>query len=187
MRAVEGCCTPLGVCHPVCLYPPRPPFPRPAPQGTPDGPTLSPPARPVQAVQHRAPPCAGARRRGCRAALGVREYPRRGVAAGGGRYRLRWGALARGRRTNAVCFSYPPKVFSRTELYTRQLCFGRGEATSSRHDRLLLGEQRAKDILSPLPELEALVRRQDHGLQECLGLLTTRFPKSFDGQAPLRR
>src|SRR6266852_1581530 len=66
---------------------------------------------------------------------------------------------------------------------SRQLCFGRGEATSSRHDRLLLGEEIAKDILSPLAELEALVRIQDHGLHECLGLLTTRFPNSFDGQA----
>jgi hypothetical protein len=32
------------------------------------------------------------------------------------------------------------------------------EATSSRHDWLLLREQIAKDILSPLPELEALMR-----------------------------
>ena len=40
----------------------------------------------------------------------AREYPRRGVAAGGGRWRLRWGALARGRRTNAVCFSYPLRL-----------------------------------------------------------------------------
>ncbi len=41
---------------------------------------------------------------------------------------------------------------------TPLLCFDRGEATSSRQDRLLLGEQIAKDILRPLPELEALVR-----------------------------
>ncbi len=56
-----------------------------------------------------------------------------------------------------------------------------------RDDRLLLGEQIAKDILSPLAELEALVRIQDHCLHECLGLLTTRFPNGFDGQAPFRR
>ena len=43
-------------------------------------------------------------------------------------------------------------------FYARLLCFGRGEATSSRQDWLLLGKQIAKDILSPLPELEALVR-----------------------------
>jgi hypothetical protein len=42
--------------------------------------------------------------------------------------------------------------------WTRLLCFGRGEAPSSRQDWLLLGKQIAKDILSPLPELEALVR-----------------------------
>src|SRR6266702_8251576 len=70
---------------------------------------------------------------------------------------------------------------------TRLLCFGRGEATSSRHDRLLLGKQIVKDILSPLSELEALVRIEDHGLHECLGLLTTRFPNGFDGQAPFCR
>src|SRR6266851_6051269 len=59
--------------------------------------------------------------------------------------------------------------------------------TSSRHDRLLLGEQIAKNIFHPLPELEVLVGIQDHGLHECLGLLTTRFPNGFDGQAPFRR
>ena len=37
-----------------------------------------------------------------------------------------------------------------------------------------------------LPELEVLVGIQDHGLHECLGLLTTRFPNGFDGQAPFR-
>src|SRR4030095_8165735 len=58
---------------------------------------------------------------------------------------------------------------------------------SSRHDRLLLGEQIAKDIFHPLPKLEVLVRIQDQGLHECLGLLTTRFPNGFDGQAPFRR
>jgi len=51
----------------------------------------------------------------------------------------------------------------------------------------LLGEQVAKDIFHPLPELEVLVGIQDHGLHECLGLLTTRFPNGFDGQAPFRQ
>jgi hypothetical protein len=53
-----------------------------------------------------------------------------------------------------VPFSYGQSVGFPTPL----LCFGRGEATSSRQDWLLLGKQIAKDILSPLPELEALVR-----------------------------
>jgi hypothetical protein len=61
------------------------------------------------------------------------------------------------------------------------------QCASSRQDRLLLGEQIAKDIFHPLPELEVLVRIQDHGLHEGLGLLTTRFPNGFDGQAPFRR
>ena len=61
------------------------------------------------------------------------------------------------------------------------------QCASSRQDRLLLGEQIAKDIFHPLPELEVLVRIQDQGLHECLGLLTTRFPNGFDGQAPFRR
>jgi len=74
-----------------------------------------------------------------------------------------------------------------SKYYTRLLCFGGGEATSSRHDRLLLRKQIAKDILNPVPELEALVRIEDHGLHECLGLLTTRFPNGFAGQAPFCR
>jgi UDP-2-acetamido-3-amino-2,3-dideoxy-glucuronate N-acetyltransferase len=59
--------------------------------------------------------------------------------------------------------------------------------TSSRQGRLLLGEQIAKDIFYSLPELETLVRIEDHSLHECLGLLTTRFPNGFDGQATLCR
>ena len=58
---------------------------------------------------------------------------------------------------------------------------------SSRHDRLLLGEQIAKDILSPLPELEALVGIQDQRLYERLGLLATRFPDGFEGCVALCR
>jgi hypothetical protein len=51
-------------------------------------------------------------------------------------------------------------------------------------DQLLLGKHIGKDIFHPLPELEALVSIQNQGLHECLGLLTTRFPNGFDGQAP---
>jgi hypothetical protein len=54
----------------------QPPFP-----GTPDDPTLPPPALQVQAALHCAPPDSGAHRRGCRAALGAREEALRGVAA----------------------------------------------------------------------------------------------------------
>jgi hypothetical protein len=61
------------------------------------------------------------------------------------------------------------------------------QCASSRQNRLLLGEQIAKEIFHPLPELEVLVRIQDQGLHACLGLLTTRFPNGFDGQAPFRR
>ena len=54
----------------------------------------------------------------------------------------------------------------------------------SRHDRLLLGEQIAKDIFHLLPKLEVLVRIEDQGLHECLGLLTTRFPMVLMGKLP---
>jgi hypothetical protein len=53
--------------------------------------------------------------------------------------------------------------------------------TSSRQDRLLLGEQIGKDIVRALSELEAFMGIQDQRLHECLGLLTTRFPNGFDG------
>ncbi len=58
---------------------------------------------------------------------------------------------------------------------------------SSRHGRLLLGEQRGKEIFRPLPELESLVGIEDQRLHECLGLLTTRFPNGFEGQAAFCR
>jgi hypothetical protein len=54
-----------------------PSFPR-APEGTPAGPPLSHPERHVQTAQHRTLPGSGARRRGCRGALGAWEEPRRG-------------------------------------------------------------------------------------------------------------
>src|SRR5712691_8870985 len=90
----------------------------------------------------------------------------------------------RSRRSAKRLWAKIPEAYRQhATFYTdpRLLCFGRGEATSSRHDRLLLGKQIVKDILRPLSELEALVRREDHGLHECLGLLTTRFPNGFDG------
>lgn len=54
-------------------------------------------------------------------------------------------------------------------------------ALSSRYERLLLGEQRGKDIFSPLSELESVVGIQDQRLYERLGLLATRFPDGFEG------
>src|SRR5712692_10985170 len=58
-------------------------------------------SRPRGAALRLAP---GRSRGGSRAALGARAEVWGGVAAGGGR----WGALPRGRRQKAVCFSYPP-------------------------------------------------------------------------------
>lgn len=64
--------------------PPQPPFPRPAPQGTPDGLTLSHPELPVQAAQHRAPPGSGAAPPGLpRRAGRAGGAEARGVAGGG--------------------------------------------------------------------------------------------------------
>ena len=58
---------------------------------------------------------------------------------------------------------------------------------SSRHGGLLLSKQRGKEIFRLLPELETLVCVEDQRLHECLGLLTTRFPNGFDGQASFRQ
>ena len=58
---------------------------------------------------------------------------------------------------------------------------------TSRQTRLLLGKQITKEIFCSLPELESFVRIQDQRLHECLGLLTTRFPNGFDGEAAFRR
>src|SRR2546428_5574898 len=55
------------------------------------------------------------------------------------------------------------------------------------HNHRLLGEQRGEEIFRPLPEFEALVGMQDQCLNECLRLLTTRFPNGFDGYAPFCR
>ena len=58
---------------------------------------------------------------------------------------------------------------------------------SSRHDRLLLGKQKGKEIFRPLPELELLVGIEDQCLDEGLSLLATCLPDGFDGQAPFRQ
>ena len=58
---------------------------------------------------------------------------------------------------------------------------------SSRHGRLLLGKYRGKEIFRPLPELELLVGIQDQRLHECLSLLATRFPDSFEGPMAFRQ
>ena len=58
---------------------------------------------------------------------------------------------------------------------------------SSHHDWLLRGEESRQEISRLLPALEVLARREDHRLKEGLGLLTTRFPKSVDGEAPFAR
>ena len=50
-----------------------------------------------------------------------------------------------------------------------------------------LANKVGKEIFRPLPELELLVGIQDQRLHECLGLLTTRFPDGFEGQAAFRR
>src|SRR6266478_6241718 len=62
----------------------------------------------------------------------------------------------------------------------------RGKPSPCQNHRLL-GEQRGEEIFRPLPEFEALVGIQDQPLNECLRLLTTRFPNGFDGYAPFCR
>jgi hypothetical protein len=56
----------------------------------------------------------------------------------------------------------------------------RGKPSPCQNHRLL-GEQQGEEIFRPLPEFEALVGIQDQPLNECLRLLTTRFPNGFDG------
>ena len=64
----------------------------------------------------------------------------------------------------------------------RKLYFGEVPSElTSRHDRLLLGEQMGKDIFRPLSELESAVGKHDQRLYERLGLLATRFPDGFEG------
>jgi len=70
-------------------------FPR-APQGTSAGPPLCQPERHVLPAQHRALPGSGARRRGCRGALGAWEEPQREGAAGRG-----WSRASGGRSREA--------------------------------------------------------------------------------------
>jgi hypothetical protein len=58
---------------------------------------------------------------------------------------------------------------------------------SSRHGRLLRGEESSKAIDRLLADLEWLVGREDQRRDEGLGLLTTRLPDGFDGQAACAR
>ena len=95
--------------------------------------------------------------------------------------------------------SYPPLCVGASDLlaedvlrllfYQRLACCILADARHPlwRHDRLLLGEHMRKKIFCPLPELKSLVGIQDQRLYERLGLLATRFPDGFDGQAALCR
>src|SRR5919205_4062525 len=47
----------------------------------------------------------------------------------------------------------------------------------------LLGKQPRKDLLDVLATLELCMSIEGHGLNQGLGLLPTRFPDGFDGQA----
>jgi IstB-like ATP binding protein len=58
---------------------------------------------------------------------------------------------------------------------------------TSRHDCLLLSKHIGKEIFRFLPELESFVHIQDQRLHKRLGLLTTRFPNGFEGEAAFRR
>lgn len=71
------------------------------------------------------------------------------------------------------------KVF-RLTFSTVVFWVARGKPSPCPNHRLL-GEQRGEEIFRPLPEFETLVGIQDHPLNECLRLLTTRFPNGFDG------
>ena len=113
VRAVKGCFTPLSVCNPVCISPPRisqPPVPRPSPQGTPEALPYPILRRLSSTSQSRAAPryaMLRAARAGCRGALGTPHEParrgrRRGALGAPG------GGLPRHRGKNTVCFSSPP-------------------------------------------------------------------------------
>jgi hypothetical protein len=82
MRAAAGYCTSLRLEIPFEIGPP--PVPRPSPQGTPEGPSLSHPARPVQTALRLAPGRAGG-----------------AAAAGGG------GGGGRSRRGRQRAFEFP--------------------------------------------------------------------------------
>ena len=90
-----------------------------------------------------------------------------------------------GRRASIVTINPSDKRQEKTALELACCVLAEERRTSSRQGRLLLGEQVAKDIFYSLPELETLVGIEDHSLHECLGLLTTRFPNGFEGQAAL--
>ena len=91
VRAVAVCCTPLSVCHPVCISAPA--FPSHPSRGRPPRASLRrfpPPScatcpAPATVARRRAPLGCGPLGRGCRTALGGRQVPGvRGTAGGGG-------------------------------------------------------------------------------------------------------
>jgi hypothetical protein len=51
----------------------------------------------------------------------------------------------------------------------------------------LLGEQMGKHLFGSLPLYEAFMDVEQQLLDQRLGLLTTRFPDGFDGDAPIYR
>ena len=51
----------------------------------------------------------------------------------------------------------------------------------------LPGKQPRKDLLDMVPPLQLVVGIEDHRLDQGLGLLATRFPNGFDGQASFRQ
>ena len=57
---------------------------------------------------------------------------------------------------------------------------------SARHDGLWLGKHSGHEVCRPLPEVEALVRLQDHSLNACLRLLRTCFPTGCDAYGSRR-
>jgi hypothetical protein len=71
-------------------------------------------------------------------------------------------------------------IFAPIRISTVVFWVARGKPSPC-HTHRLLGEQRGEEIFRPLPEFEALVGIQDQPLNECLRLLTTRFPNGFDG------
>src|SRR5574341_2548654 len=79
-------------------------------------------------------------------------------------------------------------LFHRGRVFYSTVVFwvARVKPSPCRNHRLL-GEQRGEEIFRPLPEFEALVGMQDQRLNECLCLLTTRFPDGFEGRAAFCR
>jgi len=131
----------------VCHLRSPPPIPRPSPQGTPEGPTLSHPARHVQAALSRATPCCGPL--GCGAlgaphALWARRGCRRGVL----------GECRRGGGAKRPCeFPSMLPLLSSPFLHIFSPAFSERGITSSRAVwRLwLTPRSRLTQVLAPVP------------------------------------